>query len=109
LRVIPILVGDTRLPSADQLPDDIEELARRQYFRVYPRSAHRDLRLLGDELATLMRPTMRVTAPSARFGAPRHIRDTGPATLARPPMIITTLRELAGFGPPKPASRGEPR
>jgi hypothetical protein len=54
IRVIPILIGDTPLPTAAQLPPSIAGLATRQYLRVWPRNAHRDLAALADELSALL-------------------------------------------------------
>jgi hypothetical protein len=41
--VIPVLVGDCAMPTAEQLPVTITELARRQYIRIHPRTADWDL------------------------------------------------------------------
>jgi O-acetyl-ADP-ribose deacetylase (regulator of RNase III) len=64
LRVVPVLVEDTDLLDAGQLPDDIAKLARCQYVRVRHHSLDTDLAFLVDELLRvapgLARP---VTAP----------------------------------------------
>lgn len=46
LRVVPVLVDGGRLPSREELPEDIAELAVRQYISVRRRYARADLRVL---------------------------------------------------------------
>ena len=66
VRVVPVLIGDTPMPKADQLPESIIGLAHRQYIRVHPRNAHRDLAILADELSRLLAPQARpVGAPGS--------------------------------------------
>ena len=61
LRVVPVLVEDTELLDADELPDDIAKLARCQYVRVRHHSLDTDLAYLVGELLRvapgLARPT----------------------------------------------------
>ena len=70
IRVIPILIGDTPLPTADQLPPSMAGLATRQYLRVWPRNAHRDLAVLADELSALLAgdEATPIQAPAAAAG-----------------------------------------
>jgi hypothetical protein len=51
---VPVLVDNAALPAASDLPPDIKNLASRQYVRLNPRSADRDLRHLVDELAQML-------------------------------------------------------
>jgi hypothetical protein len=53
VRVIPILLN-TDLPRSEDLPDDIAELARRQYLRIHHRNSRRDVMRLSDELTELI-------------------------------------------------------
>jgi hypothetical protein len=43
LRVVPVLVGGAVLPKADQLPDDLRDLVRRQAVALRDESFHQDL------------------------------------------------------------------
>ncbi|MFC0533328.1 toll/interleukin-1 receptor domain-containing protein [Phytohabitans kaempferiae] len=77
LRVVPVLVGDTPQLRADQLPDDIAELAHRQYRRLSSRGMQREIPLLIDDLAAILDaeaatlpPRPRPTDPGAE--APRR-------------------------------------
>lgn len=47
-RVIPIVVGDRHLPSAEELPPSVMELARLQYRRFHYRSAEYDIMQIVD-------------------------------------------------------------
>ncbi|WP_159079109.1 toll/interleukin-1 receptor domain-containing protein [Plantactinospora sp. BC1] len=53
--VVPVLVGEVPALRAENLPDDIAELAHRQYRWLSTRGIQRDLPLLIEELATLAR------------------------------------------------------
>ncbi|MET7708922.1 toll/interleukin-1 receptor domain-containing protein [Micromonospora sp. NPDC005413] len=54
LHVIPVLIGDTALPSANDLPKDMRELVYRQYHRISVRTASIDLSVLVDQVARLL-------------------------------------------------------
>lgn len=43
IRVIPVLVGGARLPEADELPDDLQELAQRQALELHNETWHHDV------------------------------------------------------------------
>jgi hypothetical protein len=68
--VIPILVGAT-MPRADQLPDDLKALTRRQAYDLSERRWDYDLRLLAE---TLARP----------LGIPRGVAWLPPQQQLRP-------------------------
>jgi TIR domain len=53
-RVIPVLLGDTALLKRAQLPDDIADLAERQYVRLSVRTSGVDLDRLVDDLSALL-------------------------------------------------------
>ncbi|ASW54246.1 toll/interleukin-1 receptor domain-containing protein [Plantactinospora sp. KBS50] len=63
LDVVPVLVGDTPLPSVDDLPRDLRELAYRQYIRLDVRTAHRDLDTLADQIARIIGSQVGGTPP----------------------------------------------
>lgn len=52
--VVPVLVGDTPMPAAYDLPADIAGLASRQYIRLRVRDAEYDASRLVDELVELL-------------------------------------------------------
>jgi hypothetical protein len=72
--VIPVLVSGIALPSADQLPSDITNLASRQYKRLDPRNPGDDIRELIAELEKIAglgpqaRPDVSPARPSMGSG-----------------------------------------
>lgn len=70
IRVIPVLIGDTPMPAEADLPADIKGLASRQFIRLYPRNAHREINALADELASLMDPVPAARASGAGRSVP---------------------------------------
>jgi hypothetical protein len=50
IRVIPVLLDGTTTPSAELLPADIVDLARRQAVHLRGRGARQDVELLADKL-----------------------------------------------------------
>jgi O-acetyl-ADP-ribose deacetylase (regulator of RNase III) len=73
-RVIPILVENAVMPRADELPEAVATLVRRQYLRLHHRTVRDDLARLVAWLTELVpelrRPTPR--SPPARSGYPVH-------------------------------------
>lgn len=53
-KVIPVLVGDIPMPSEDDLPDTIRELAGRQYIRLHHRSSRYSLDQIADSVRALV-------------------------------------------------------
>ena len=94
VRVIPVLVGRARMPTAEELPDSLAKLARRQALELSPARFESDLgRLLRVLTRTLEEQARHATeappGPPTREGpAPRvgAAEDTAPAdTSPRPP------------------------
>jgi hypothetical protein len=54
LHVVPVLIGDTALPSESDLPMDMRELVYRQYHRINVRTASLDLSVLLEQVASLL-------------------------------------------------------
>ncbi|MBE1531457.1 toll/interleukin-1 receptor domain-containing protein [Actinomadura algeriensis] len=54
VRVIPVLLGSARLPTADRLPPELEALAVCQHTRLDPRNLDADIERLARELARLV-------------------------------------------------------
>jgi hypothetical protein len=97
IRVVPVLIGDTPLPPVTELPESIAGLATRQYLRVWPRNAHRDLDVLADELSALLdggRPTVPPAVAAEAIEASNYsivvLKIDGFA--ARPDALQTELR-----------------
>lgn len=63
-RVVPILVGDTKMPSAAQLPPTISSIAVHQYLRLHHRSAEYDLTQILDAVRPLAGSDGSVPPPS---------------------------------------------
>lgn len=59
ISVIPVLLGDTKCPTADQLPPDIAALAQRQYLRLDHRNPTHGIERLVTDLETLTGLTRR--------------------------------------------------
>ena len=94
VRVIPVLVGRARMPTAEELPDSLAKLARRQALELSPARFESDLgRLLRVLTRTLEEQARHTTeappGPPTREGpAPRAgaAEDTAPVdTSPRPP------------------------
>jgi hypothetical protein len=62
IRVIPVLVGGARLPTAAELPDDLQELAQRQALVLHDETWHHDV----DGLVRSLRGEPAVPAVPAR-------------------------------------------
>ena len=69
IRVVPILVGGARMPSPDELPEDVEMLARRHAVQLSETAWTPQLDQLIDSLAATPTPT----APTG--GAPRSLSE----------------------------------
>jgi hypothetical protein len=54
--IIPILIGDLRMPKTDELPASIADLPRRQYIRLHHRSAEFDLLHIVDAVREHLGP-----------------------------------------------------
>jgi TIR domain len=101
VRVIPILVDGARMPTADELPESLVTLVRRQSLELSPTrfefDTNRLLKVLDSTLAEVR---------AAHRGA---VQDVRPATGATP---LTTNVAASGPAEPStlgPASNGEPR
>jgi hypothetical protein len=56
--VVPVLVGDARMPEPKDLPDELKELASRQNFELRQRRWEDDVRALAQELRLVSRSTL---------------------------------------------------
>jgi hypothetical protein len=107
IRVIPILVGAARMPRADELPDSLAKLVRRQALELHPARFDFDtgrlLKVLDGALAEVRAAQ---GEPSRAQGAPQAVPATPPAPPPtshpsappgeRPRRRSTRMRLLAG-------------
>jgi hypothetical protein len=56
--VVPVLVGDARMPEPKDLPDELKELASRQNFELRQRRWEDDVRALAEGLRLVSRSTL---------------------------------------------------
>lgn len=63
IRVIPVLVGGTQMPSADELPDSLRSLARRQNFVLPDRGWDEACRRLGRAIEEAVAPPLGPVVP----------------------------------------------
>jgi TIR domain-containing protein/uncharacterized protein DUF4190 len=89
IRVVPILVDDTEMPSAEELPEDLTGLKFRQAFRVDSGvDFHHHLDRLCDAIAA---------------AAPNSVAATGfPPPFPKPPPVKRIEREASQDTVPKP-------
>ena len=71
LRVVPILLDDAQLPEAEDLPEDMHGLLRRQGLKINHESFERDARRLLDDLSP---------PPESNFGTGTGTGGTGTGT-----------------------------
>jgi TIR domain len=64
IRVVPVMVEDTALPTEDQLPEDLRPLVRRQARMLSDARWRGDLQAMVDFLAKLPGVTLRSDAPA---------------------------------------------
>jgi hypothetical protein len=126
--VIPVLIDEAELPTADQLPADISALARRQYRRLRHREASTDIARIVDDVvaadpdlaaterwsggavsqvATTVRLTGRVAAGLVALVLVVALAVIVAAVIARPSQDVAG-RPGNGQGRPPPPPPGEP-
>ena len=62
-RVVPVLVGDVKLPAADQLPSTIAELPGKQHIRLHHRQMDYGLMQVADEIRRILQPNAVTSLP----------------------------------------------
>lgn len=103
VRVFPVLVGNAGMPGADELPSDIQALARRQAYLVTTRHWAKDV----DELVGLLKRVPGLAPPSdtaARRGesgataGPTSVveRAVAPAAPLAPTLVSRQRKPIAG-------------
>jgi TIR domain len=102
--VIPILLDNARVPRADQLPEDLKELALRNGLNVRHASFHTDIdkliRELKGQVSAAQPKTMEAPGPAAAT-AVQPQPQTFPPNRRKPRAVIMTMAGLllaaAGF------------
>ncbi len=90
--VIPILLDGTRIPRADQLPEELKELAFRNGLNVRHASFHADLdKLIWELKRQVVAPRQAISTPISMSSSPRAENDP-------------SARELLAGGIPDPLS-----
>jgi TIR domain len=82
IRVIPVLLGGTRIPKADQLPDDLKELALRNGLDVRHASFPGDMERLIRGLTGAQSPQQAAPAAPGSIDGARIGRFAGAAILS---------------------------
>jgi hypothetical protein len=75
IRVVPLLVQDTRMPTSDELPAALASLARRNAHRVDNQRWHRDVRELVEHLNALREAKQ---ASDSQVGSAAGVRGERP-------------------------------
>jgi hypothetical protein len=74
IRVVPVLVEGARMPSPDELPEDVEMLARRHAVQLSETAWTPQLDQLIDSLAATLPPTARTGGAPTPLSEPPHRR-----------------------------------
>jgi len=99
--VIPVLVGGAKMPSVDDLPDDIKLLAGRQHYELTERRWIDDCRKLATTLQPLVRDPSWLKLLWKRYVEGRHSRR---ALLTATAMLTVVLALFIIYRPvPRPA------
>jgi hypothetical protein len=98
-RVIPVLVADAPVPEAEELPEDLQPLARRNAFELSDGRFHSDADRLADAIeegmagATVLAPPEETAPPPRGDGIGGRIRQLGlPLVIA----IVVALAMIVG-------------
>lgn len=109
--VIPILLDGAKVPKANQLPEDLKELAMRNWLEVHHASFHSDLDKLVRGLKTTLAGTDAYTAAHdsrrrgdaayerPQWGAPRRTQSEQQAPLPVKPWLLPAIGAIAASLP----------
>ena len=101
IRVIPVLVGDAQMPTADQLPDDLKALATRQAHDISETRWDYDVERLASALTAIpgveARPQGPTTAERRALAATPSVRRFGRFAGASFLAFMGVLFVLAGL------------
>ncbi len=94
--VIPVLVDGAVMPQADDLPDGLKKLARRQGIEISHKRFDSDVELLTDALTRIEGAQARPSASPGATAAPLMAAAPKPAASARWLMPLAALAVIAG-------------
>jgi hypothetical protein len=105
IRVIPVLIGDTKLPAAETLPRDLAKLCRRQALHLTDSSFDQDVeRLIGTLDLELSGPRKPMEKPLPQISLSTRQRRIGLACAAGILVVAAALQFL-----PTASDRPSPR
>jgi TIR domain len=91
IRVIPLLVQGAAMPSADELPDDLALLARRNAFELHDSSWRSDVQRLITRLDKVLEESGPDWPPSGGPTPPEPIPSEPKAWLKPLPLVLVVL------------------
>ncbi len=112
IRVIPTLVGGAEMPEADELPDDLVKLAKRNAVELTDKRFRSDMQALLEPLDRIAQQKRDVALPAAAvLVAPpnRHGEVMAVATEQPVPALVTVVPQGVPLGDkraPAPARKG---
>jgi TIR domain len=110
IRVIPTLVGGAEMPEADELPDDLVKLAKRNAVELTDKRFRSDMQALLEPLDRIAQQKRDVALPAAAvFVAPpnRHGEVMAVATEQPVPPLVTVVPQGVPHGDKRaPARKG---
>jgi TIR domain len=95
--VIPVLVHDARMPHADQLPDNLKDLAYRNSVEITHARWNSDVQLLIQALAQYVHSTKATEADTVHATVPVQLPAPHPATKAAPVRTQSKMPWIAGL------------
>jgi hypothetical protein len=99
VRVIPILVGDAAMPRADQLPETLRKLARRQALELSPQRFEADVRRLLRVLERTLAEQAAEQPPPADVAPTSDVREKAPLAAGEPPAAVGVREVPAAVEP----------
>jgi TIR domain len=110
VRVIPILVGDAAMPRADQLPETLRRLARRQALELSPKRFEADVHRLLRVLERTLAEQAAEQPPPADVASTSDVREKAPLAAAEPPAAVGVREVPAAVEPVQlgPVERAAP-
>ncbi len=95
--VIPVLVHDARMPHADQLPDNLKDLAYRNSVEITHARWNSDMQLLIQALAQYVHSTKATEADTVHATVPVQLPAPHPAPEAAPARTQSKTPLIAGL------------
>src|SRR5215475_12558024 len=105
IRVIPLLIDRTEMPSSSSLPEDLKSLAFRNALRV---DSGADFHHHMDRLCNGLRATPRSSPPTAHLPQPIPSTSSSPTAHSPQPIPATSSPPTAHLPQPIPATSSPP-